>query len=273
MASRHARPVASAQRARARRRPSPRPTRPGGACACGLLPRATASSAWWPASWALGQVSPRSASASRPAAGERYLGFGERSNAVDQRGRGRGELRGRGPLPAGRARRSLGAVVPPPGFQPRDDATYFPMPWLLSTRGYGVLVDNTETSYFRLTTDSPSAWSVEVRGAPPNQQPGAPAPRELALRVFAGPTPADVLRRFTAATGRQPKPAAPWYFGPWFQPSGRRERAWSRKLRRRRRAAVGGPDLPPLPALRRPAGPPTRAARAHGRASTPRGWP
>ena len=166
----------------------------------------------------------------------------------------------------------LGAVVPPPGFQPRDDATYFPVPWLLSTRGYGVLVDNTETSYFRLATDSPSAWSVEVRGAPPNQQPGARAPRELKLRVFAGPDPARVLRRFTAATGRQPKPAAPWYFGPWFQPRGD-ENALVAKLRRRRRPPVGGPDLPPLPAVRGPAGPSRRAARANRPPARRRGWP
>ena len=33
-------------------------------------------------------------------------------------------------------------------------------------------------------------------------------------------TPSDALRRFTAATGRQPRAAAPWYFGPWVQPSG-----------------------------------------------------
>ena len=35
--------------------------------------------------------------------------------------------------------------------------------------------------------------------------------------MFAGPRPADALRRFTAATGRQPPPPAPWAYGPWFQ--------------------------------------------------------
>jgi alpha-glucosidase (family GH31 glycosyl hydrolase) len=37
------------------------------------------------------------------------------------------------------------------------------------------------------------------------------------MRVFAGPRPADALRRFTALTGRQPASAAPWVYGPWFQ--------------------------------------------------------
>ena len=48
-------------------------------------------------------------------------------------------------------------------------------------------------------------------------------PPRLSLRFFAGPTPADVLRRFTRDTGRQPAPAAPWLFGPWVQPTGSAE--------------------------------------------------
>jgi alpha-glucosidase (family GH31 glycosyl hydrolase) len=153
--------------------------------------------------------------------GERYLGFGERSNAVDQRGNVVESYVGEGAYPADE-RPIIAAFVPPWGYQQRDDATYFPIPWLLSTAGYGVLVDNTETSYFRLGTDDGDAWSVEVTAAPADQPQGAgaPAPEELSLRVFAGPDPAAALRRFTATTGRQPTAAAPWYFGPWFQPSG-----------------------------------------------------
>ncbi len=153
--------------------------------------------------------------------GERYLGFGERSNAIDQRGNVVESYVGEGAFPAAE-RPLISLFVPPWGFQQRDDATYFPVPWLLSTAGYGVLVDNTETSYFRLGTDSADAWSLEVTAAPPDQPQGAgaPPPRELSLRVFAGPDPAAALRRFTASTGRQPRAAAPWYFGPWFQPSG-----------------------------------------------------
>ena len=50
------------------------------------------------------------------------------------------------------------------------------------------------------------AWSVELRPAPPGEA-AAPAPvRSLALRFFAGPTPAEALGRFTRATGRQPLP-------------------------------------------------------------------
>src|SRR4051794_21201161 len=140
-------------------------------------------------------------------ANERYLGFGERSNAVDQRGQTIENYVAEGPYqPAERP--VIATFVPQPGFHPRDDATYYPVPWLLSTAGYGVLLDNDERSEFHLASDDAAAWSATV---------DAP---QLRLRVFAGPTPAAALRRFTSRTGRQPPPAAPWFLGPWFQPKG-----------------------------------------------------
>ena len=139
--------------------------------------------------------------------GERYLGFGERSNRVDQRG---GEVESyvaEGPYEED-DRAIIPAFVPPWGYHPRPDATYYPVPWLLSTAGYGVLVDDPETSYFRLDQGGSGVWSVEVEAA------------HLNLRVFAGPRPADVLRRFTQRVGRQPAVSEPFFFGPWYQPSG-----------------------------------------------------
>ena len=156
--------------------------------------------------------------------GERYLGFGERSNAVNQRGNEVESFVAEGPYqPEERA--FLTAFVPPWGYHPRDDATYFPMPWLLSTRGYGVLIDNNEASVHRLDTDDAGAWSMET-------QAGA-----ISFRVIAGPTAAQVVRRLTERTGRQPKPRAPWFFGPWFhtgqenQPPREREEQAVRILR------------------------------------------
>jgi alpha-glucosidase len=153
---------------------------------------------------------------SRP--GERFLGFGERSNAVDQRGNEVEDYVSDGPYaPADRA--LIGPFIPPQGWHPRGDATYFPVPWLLSTAGYGVLLGNDETSYFRLGSDDPSAWSVEAEST------------SLHLRFIDGPAPADVLRRLTDLTGRQPAPAAPWVFGPWYQPTGSDPFAQARSLR------------------------------------------
>jgi alpha-glucosidase (family GH31 glycosyl hydrolase) len=137
-------------------------------------------------------------------AGERHLGFGERSNGVDLRGSEVESYVGEGAYQQGE-RQILTAFVPPWSIRQRDDATYFPMPWLVSTRGVGVLLDNTETSRFHLADQRPDAWSAEVDAA------------ELRLRVFAGDDVAAVVRRLTERIGRQPQPAAPWFFGPWFQ--------------------------------------------------------
>jgi sulfoquinovosidase len=136
--------------------------------------------------------------------GERYLGFGERSNAVDQRGNDVEVFVGEGPYQP-EERPFIAAFAPPQGYHPRDDATYFPIPWLLSSEGYGFLLDNDETSMFRLAGDD--AWSVE-----------APA-STIGFRVFAGPTPARALQRYTEALGRQPRVAAPWMLGAWWQPT------------------------------------------------------
>ncbi len=140
--------------------------------------------------------------AARP--GERFLGFGERSNAVDQRGREVESYVSDGPFrPEDRA--VGGAIRPPWARGERDDSTYYPVPWLLSSRGYGVLVDEDATSRFTLAPGASRAWRVRATG------------RRLALRVFAGPTPAQALARFTASTGRQGRPGAPWAYGPWVQ--------------------------------------------------------
>jgi alpha-glucosidase (family GH31 glycosyl hydrolase) len=156
--------------------------------------------------------------------GERYLGFGERSNAIDQRGNTVENYVGEGPYLPGEAE-LISLFVPPWSLHDRSDATYFPMPWLLSTRGYGVLLDNPQTSWFRLGDEGPGGWSTEVESD------------RLSLRVLAGPRPAGVLRRLTERTGRQPRPAAPWFLGPWFQTgqpskvSPADERRWTRLLR------------------------------------------
>jgi alpha-glucosidase (family GH31 glycosyl hydrolase) len=136
--------------------------------------------------------------------GERWLGFGERSNAVDQRGR---EVESRvadGPFRPADVD-AIRSSIPPWGIGERPDSTYFPMPWLLSTRGFGALVEGFRTSRFRLAADGRQAWMVEADGA------------ELDLRLLDGPRPAQVLRRLVARTGRQPPPVAPWQLGAWFQ--------------------------------------------------------
>ena len=136
--------------------------------------------------------------------GERYLGFGERSDSVDQRGRAPEMYVSDGPFSKD-SRVIVSNTIPPAGYRDRDDASYYPIPWLLSTGGYGALVDNDETSRFDIGKSDNGAWTAEVDAD------------SLRLRLFEGPTPASALRRFTNATGRQPAPSAPWAYGPWFQ--------------------------------------------------------
>jgi alpha-glucosidase (family GH31 glycosyl hydrolase) len=135
---------------------------------------------------------------------ERMLGFGERSDHVDQRGHVIESYVGEGPYQASEYP-LIRVTVPTWGLRERSDASYYPVPWLLSTRGYGVLVENLETSRFRISTERRNEWSVEADA------------RRLELRLHAGPKPKDALRRLTADTGRQPRPDAPWLFGPWVQ--------------------------------------------------------
>ena len=196
---------------------------------------------------------------------ERFLGFGERADAVEHRGHAVDAYVSDGPYPA-RDRAIAAAVTPPWALQPSDDATYYPVPWLLSTRGYGVLVDQDDRSAFDLRAAGRGRWAV-TRGRP-----------RLRLRVFAGPRPADALRRFTAATGRQPAPPADWVFGPWFQ-TGQNdatppalERAWTgacapatRPSRSPRRTCTTCPAAPSA-AARRPSAPACAAC-------TPPAWP
>lgn len=143
------------------------------------------------------------------AAGQRFLGFGERSDGADQTGREVVTWNEEGPFSAGDT-----APVADPLFGDRwQGPAFFPgsnytLPWFVSSRGYGLLLDSDWLNGFDLGATDPSVWSLSTRD-----------PAQLKLRVYAGPTPADVVQRFTAdaLNGRQPQPA-PWYFGVWLQP-------------------------------------------------------
>lgn len=140
--------------------------------------------------------------------GEHYLGLGERSDAVDHRGRTVLNRVLDGPYTAAQQQLMAG-IIPPPGFSRRFDATYFPVPWILSTSGYGVLLDNDEDSFFQLATPRhPDVSRLSVKSS------------QLHARFFYGPTPAQALDRMTRAVGRQPAPSMPALYGAWVQAVG-----------------------------------------------------
>ena len=135
---------------------------------------------------------------------ERWLGFGERS---DEFLRGHGTVEcyvGEGPYQPYEYP-FLEGIVPPWGMRQRLDATYFPLPWLLSTNGWGLALHNDDLSYFRLRPNGQDQLAVEVEAT------------TLSLRLYGGPTPLDALRNYTDDVGRQPEPPARWAFGPWYQ--------------------------------------------------------
>jgi alpha-glucosidase len=134
--------------------------------------------------------------------GERFRGFGIRSDAVE---RTEGVVEcwvGEGPYQL-EEYGLIEAITPRWAIRRRRDATYYPIPWVMSTDAYGVLVENTELSRFRFT--DPSSWSIEVHAG------------RLWLTVFRGATAAELLGRLASRAGRQPYPAAPWFLGPWIQ--------------------------------------------------------
>lgn len=126
-----------------------------------------------------------------------FLGFGAQYDQLDQRGE------------------SFALFVEEQGIGRRSsrDAhrTYFPMPYWLDLRGFGVFVDTPARTLVDLcATDSVRA-SVEVED-------GAP----LDFLVFHGPRPLDVIEQLGAEVGRPARPPA-WAFSLWVGVQGGRD--------------------------------------------------
>lgn len=113
----------------------------------------------------------------------RFYGGGERFNAINQKGH----------------ILWMGSSDHP---EDKGTATYKPVPFVISTRGYGLWLDSTSPSTFDLNATDRHRVIIRDR-----------APR-LRLVIIAGPSPQDVLSGFTALTGRPPVPP-PWAFAPW----------------------------------------------------------
>lgn len=81
------------------------------------------------------------------------------------------------------------------------------VPFLWSTRGYGLLVNTGRRITFELGTESCQSYTVAVDGP------------YLDLYLIYGPTPAEILARYTELTGRSPVPPK-WSFGLWMSGAG-----------------------------------------------------
>ncbi len=124
---------------------------------------------------------------------EQFLGLGERFTRTGFRGATLYSWCEEGGVGAGEGSDTLG----PNG----ESMTYYPVPWLLSTGGYGFWLDTTYRSTFDLADTSADTWRVS-----------AAEPR-VAFEVYVDDDPYALIDAFTARTGRPALPA-PWVFGP-----------------------------------------------------------
>jgi alpha-glucosidase (family GH31 glycosyl hydrolase) len=122
--------------------------------------------------------------------GERVVGFGERFDGLDQRGR-------------------LVDAVVFDQYKAQGARTYLPVPFAhVAGGGFGFHVDTGRRVRFDVGARDPDRILVEV-----DLEPGSAEP-QATLRLFAG-RPGDVLGAFLAATGRPAVPP-PWVHRLWL---------------------------------------------------------
>jgi alpha-D-xyloside xylohydrolase len=86
------------------------------------------------------------------------------------------------------------------------EQSYKNIPFYLTNRGYGVLVNHPENVSFEIGSEKVSKVQFSVEG------------EHLEYFVIDGPTPKEVLNRYTRFTGRPALPPA-WSFGLWLTTS------------------------------------------------------
>lgn len=87
-----------------------------------------------------------------------------------------------------------------------SEQAYKNVPFYLSSRGYGVLVNDPGHVSYEIGSEAVERVQFSVAG------------ETLEYFVFAGPTPKDALARYTALTGRPPVVPA-WSYGLWLSTS------------------------------------------------------
>jgi len=87
-----------------------------------------------------------------------------------------------------------------------SEQSYKNIPFYLTNRGYGVFVDHPEQVAFEVASEKVERVQFSVPG------------EALEYFVIYGPTPKEILERYTALTGRPALPPA-WSFGLWLSTS------------------------------------------------------
>lgn len=107
------------------------------------------------------------------------------------------------------------------GKRGRGQTSYAPIPFLLSSRGYGLLLDTTARAEFDLRTEGRGAYRVRVEG------------NRLRVLLIAGPEPRTIIERHAGIVGLPPLPPR-WAFGVWKCAIGGQERVEADMARLRR---------------------------------------
>jgi alpha-glucosidase (family GH31 glycosyl hydrolase) len=119
--------------------------------------------------------------------GEALVGFGERYDAVDQRGR------------------TLDTIVYEQ-YKNHGNRSYLPVPFFLSSLGYGCHVEGTGRVHYDLGRTVPDRWRCFAF---------AESYEQIAVDLFGG-EPLAILRAFIALAGSPSAPPPDWVFGPWM---------------------------------------------------------
>ena len=87
-----------------------------------------------------------------------------------------------------------------------SELAYKNIPFYLSSKGYGVFVNNSGKVNFEVQSERTTRVNISVPG------------EQLEYFIVYGPTPKDVLRRYTTLTGKPSLPPA-WTYGLWLTTS------------------------------------------------------
>ena len=118
---------------------------------------------------------------------ERFFGLGERFNMLNQRG-------------------NVMDVRCYEQYKNHGQRTYMPIPFLLSSGGYGLYVESSRWMQFDLAASASDVWTLEA---------DLGADQELRLRWFNGDDPVQIIAQFTQLNGPAVLPPE-WSFGLWM---------------------------------------------------------
>lgn len=118
---------------------------------------------------------------------ERFFGLGERFNALDQRG-------------------NVIDIRVYEQYKNHGQRTYMPIPFLLSSAGYGLFVECNRWMQFDLCASQPDRWTLEADLGPDGTLP---------LTWFADSDPIKIIGQFATQTGPVVLPPQ-WAFGLWM---------------------------------------------------------